>query len=171
MATNKKRPGKKYHPREVRRDIAALLFEGDAPLPDHQRASLLMAVHGSALALVQGDAPRQEWHSIVSALNITQMLCEKAGNSHVGLEVVAAAQNAMIAVGERCHRVGRLGVTGDEMRAINEAIALYEQLLEIVTKRQYAAAIEEGMRRLATGDVIKLQRAGTPRMTPAGLAA
>lgn len=122
MATNKKRQGKKHRPREARRDIVALLFDGDQPLPDHQRASLLLAVHASAASLVKGDAPRIAWHDITNALNIAQILCEKAGNSDVGLEVIFAAQNAMIAVGERCHAVGRLGVSGDEMRAINDGL-------------------------------------------------
>ncbi|MGO4151401.1 hypothetical protein [Cupriavidus sp. YAF13] len=171
MAINKKRQGKKYHPREVRRDITELLFDGDQPLADHKRASLLLAVHASAASLMKGDAPRIVWHDITNALNIAQILCEKASNSEVGLEVIFAAQNAMIAVGERCHAVGRLGVSGDEIRAINDGIALYEQLLETVTKRQYTRAIEEGIRRLEAGDVVKLQRAGTPRMTTTHLAA
>ena len=156
-----------WKPTTPRRDIVDLLFDADQPLADHKRVSLLMAVHGSAQALIRGNAPRIVWHDITNALNIAQILCEGAGNSEVGLEVIFDAQNAMIAVGERCHAVGRLGASGDEIRAINNGIALYEQLLETVTKRQYTNAINEGIRRLKAGDVVKLQRAGTPRMTTA----
>ncbi|MDW3683931.1 hypothetical protein RA280_19715 [Cupriavidus sp. CV2] len=172
MAGKKKaRQGKKHTPRTPRRDIVELQFDGDQPLAGHKRASLMLAVRSSAVSLVQGDAPRIAWHDITNSLNIAQILCGRAGNSEIGLEVIFAAQNAMIAVGERCHAVGRLGVSGDEMRAINDGIALYEQLLETVTKRQYTNAINEGIRRLEAGDVVKLQRAGTPRMTTAQLAA
>lgn len=166
-----KKPRKAHRPREIRNDIPALLFESDQPLPDHQRASILIAAHASVSALARGSATSDDWHTIVNAMNISQILCEGAGNKEVGLNVIHAAQNAMIEVGERCKHIGRLGVSGDGLRTINEAMALYEQLLEAVTKRQFTTAIKEADRRIKAGNVVRLKREGTRRMSAAGLAA
>lgn len=168
MATPKKKRDKKYQPREARRDIAVLLFEGDQPLPAHQRASILMAVHGSVAAMAKGDGKPEDWHTIVNALNTAQLLCEDAGNKEIGLEVVYAAQNAMISVAERRKNpdgpgYGRFGFGVGELPDLNEGMRLYELLLESVTKRQYTRALQEGIRRLDAGDVVEVQREGTKR--------
>ncbi|WP_042886313.1 hypothetical protein [Cupriavidus necator] len=125
MATKKKRD-KAYRPRQVRTNIAALLFDSDKPLQQSDRESILGAAHWSVQALARGEATKDDWHTIVNALNCSQVLCEKAGNREVGLAVIYAAQNAMINIGERCKalRALRLGV-GDLPR-LNEAMSLYE---------------------------------------------
>lgn len=168
--TAKKR-NKPYRPREVRLNIMATLFEGDQPLPDDQRTTILLAARGSVAALVRGTATKDDWHTIVNALNTSQVLCESAGNRHIGLAVIHAAQNAMIEVGERCKRTGKLGISGDGLRPLNDVIELYEQLLETVTKRQHAAAIHEADRRIRDGNVVRLKKEGTRRLEIAGLAA
>ena len=167
MATKKKRC-KAYRPREVRNDVLPLLFEGDQPLPDHQRASILMALHGAVTSMARGTGCPQDWHTIVNALNTSQMLCENAGNKEIGLEVVYAAQNAMINVAEACKhpdspRYGKLGFGAGDLPVLNEGLVFYETLLEGVTKRQYTRAIQEAVRRLEAGAVVKVQREGTPR--------
>jgi len=167
MATRKKR-SKAYRPREVRRDIAVLLFDGDRPLPESTRASILIALHSAIRSVATGTAIHDDWHTIVNALNTAQLICEGAGNKEVGMEVVYAAQNAMIGVAERCKNpdspgFGRLGFGVGELPAVNDGAALYEQLLETITKRQYTHAIQEALRRLAAGAVVKVQRDGTPR--------
>lgn len=168
MATTKKKRSKAYKPRELRNDILPLLFESDQPLPDHQRASILIALHSAVSSMAKGTGCHEDWHTIVNALNTAQLLCEGAGNKDIGMEVVYAAQNAMIGVAERCKcpdspGFGRLGFGVGELPALNDGIVLYEQLIETVTKRQYTRAIQEALRRLAAGAVVKVQREGTPR--------
>lgn len=167
MATKKKR-SKAYKPRERRNDILPLLFESDQPLPDHQRASILIALHGAIASMAKGTGTHDDWHTIVNALNTAQLICEGAGYKEVGLEVVYAAQNAMIGVAERCKHPGspahgRLVFGVGELPALNEGVALYETMIETVTKRQYTRAIQEALRRLQAGSVVKVQREGTPR--------
>ncbi|CAG2132370.1 hypothetical protein [Cupriavidus numazuensis] len=168
MAKTTKKRDKAYKPREARRDVLALIFEGDQPLPDHQRATILMSLHGSVRSMARGTGCAQDWHTIVNALNTSQMLCENAGNKEIGLEVVYAAQNAMINVAEACKnpnspRHGKLGFGPGDLPALNEGIAFYETLLEGVTKRQYTRAIQEAVRRLEMGAVVKVQKEGTKR--------
>lgn len=168
MAKTQKKRNKAYKPREARKDVAALLFEGDQPLPDHQRASILIALHGAIRSMAKGTGTHEDWHTIVNALNTAQLICEGAGNKEVGLELVYAAQNAMISVAERCKNpdspgFGKLGFGIGELPAINEGASLYEQLMETVTKRQYTRAIQEAVRRLESGAVVKVQKEGTKR--------
>lgn len=170
MATPKKKRNKAYRPRDVRTNIAALLFESDQPLSQSDRATILGAAHWAVQALARGAATRDDWHTIVNALNASQVLCEKAGNREVGLAVVYAAQNAMINVGERCKALGALRLGVGDLPKINEAMALYEDLLATVTKRQHAAALIEADRRIRAGNVVRLKKEGTRRMPAAGLA-
>ncbi|WP_316150074.1 hypothetical protein [Cupriavidus sp. BIC8F] len=168
MATTKKKRDKKYQPREIRKDVLPLLYESDRPLPDHQRASILISLHGAIRSMTRGTGCPEDWHTIVNALNTTQMLCENAGNKEVALEVVYAAQNAMIGVAERCKNPDspgycRLGFGIGELPDLNEGMRLYEMLLERVTKRQYTWAIQEAVRRLEAGAVVKVQKEGTKR--------
>lgn len=169
MATTKKKRNKAYRPREVRTNVAALLFDSDQPLSQSDRESILGAAHWSVQALARGQATRDDWHTIVNAMNTSQVLCEKAGNREVGLAVVYAAQNAMINVGERCKALGALRLGVGDLPKINEALALYEELLATVTKRQHAAAIFEADRRIRSGNVVRLKKEGTRRMPAAGL--
>jgi len=169
MATSKKRRNKAYRPRDVRTNITALLFESDQPLSQSDRETILGAAHWSVQALARGQATRDDWHTIVNALNASQVLCEKANNREVGMAVIYAAQNAMINVGERCKAMGALRLGVGDLPRLNEAMALYEDLLASVTKRQHAAAIFEADRRIRSGNVVRLRKEGTRRMPAAGL--
>ncbi|MEM5384160.1 hypothetical protein VSR68_11280 [Paraburkholderia phymatum] len=159
MAGNKK-PRKAYRPRPVRTDIATFMFEGDAQLDATLQTSILTAVHAAATSLVRGANDESAWHTIVNAFNIAQILSETAGNREVGLNVMYAAQNAMIGIGERANETGRLVFTGEELKAMNAGVALFEQFAQTVSKRQYAAAAGESVRRVRVGTVVKLRRAG-----------
>lgn len=170
MATKKKRD-KTYRPRPVRSNIAALLFDSDQPLGQSDRESILGAAHWSVQALARGQATKDDWHTIVNALNCSQVLCETAGNRDVGLAVIYAAQNAMINVGERCKTLGVMRLGAGDLPKLNEAMALYEALLETVTKRQHATAIYEADRRIRSGNVVRMKRDGTRRMGVAGIEA
>jgi RES domain-containing protein len=96
----------------------------------------------------------------VNALNIALVLAEDAGNNEIGLEVIYAAQNAMIAVAERYHRTQRLVFAGDELRDLNAGIALFENMVETVTKRQYTRAAAETVNRKNRGDVVRIKKDG-----------
>jgi hypothetical protein len=170
MATKKKRD-KPYSPRVVRTNIPALLFNSDAPLTQGDRETILGAAHWSVQALARGEATKDDWHTIVNALNCSQVLSETAGNREIGLAVIYTAQNAMIAVGERCKALGILRLGAGDLPKINEAMVLYEELLGLVTKRQHATAIYEADRRIRAGNVVRLKREGTRRMGFAGIEA
>jgi hypothetical protein len=154
------KPRKAYKQKPVQTDAVMFLLNGDEPLDQSLRTTILTTVHASAVSLTRGSNDKESWNIIVNALNIALVLCEDAGNNEIGLEVVYAGQNAMIAVAERYHRTERLVFAGEELQAMNGAITLFEQLVETVTKRQYTRAAGETVRRKNRGDVVKISRVG-----------
>ncbi|MDE1179475.1 hypothetical protein [Paraburkholderia sp.] len=139
------------------------LMNGDEPLDASLRMTILTTVHASAASLARGSGDKESWNVIVNALNIALVLSEDAGNNALGLEVVYAGQNAMIAVAERFHRTERLVFAGGELQALNSALALFEQMVDTVTKRQYTRAAGETVRRKNAGDVVRIRKEGTTK--------
>jgi hypothetical protein len=172
MAATKKKRDKKYQgPRDVRLNIAELLFEGDAPLSASSQTTLLITVHWAASSLARGMARKDDWDTIVNAFNCAKIFCEKAANAQSSIAVLNAGHNAMIDIAERSYKIGVLRLGVGNLTRINAGLALYEQLIGTVTKRMHTAAINEVDRRMQRGEKVSLQRAGTPRMTTAQLAA
>jgi hypothetical protein len=157
MSRNKK-PRKAYVPRSNRKDIISFLFEGHEPLDASTRTSILTAVHAAALALSQGTSEKSAWHTLTNALNIAQILCEEAGNNEIGLNVIFAAQNAMIEAAENFHKSARLVFGERDLMAVNAGIDLFEQLVETVTKLQYTRAAGESVRRAESKQVVMVRR-------------
>jgi hypothetical protein len=157
MAANRK-TRKPYRPKQVQTDAVMFLMNGDEPLDASLRLTILTTVHASAAGLAHGSCDKESWNILVNALNIALVLCEDAGNNEIGLEVIYAGQNAMIAVAERYHRTQRLVFAGDELQALNAGIALFEQLVDTVTKRQYTRAAGETVRRKNAGAVVRIKR-------------
>jgi hypothetical protein len=154
------KPRRPYKRRPVQTDAVMFLMNGDEPLDASLRTTILTTVHASAAGLAHGSCDKESWNVLVNALNIALVLAEDAGNNEIGLEVIYAAQNAMIAVAERYHRTQRLVFAGDELRDLNAGIALFENMVETVTKRQYTRAAAETVNRKNRGDVVRIKKDG-----------
>lgn len=135
-----------------------MLLDGDEPLKGEDRIAVLTSVHAAALSLSRGDGLKYAWDQVVSALNISLVLCEGAGNKEIGLEAIYDAQNAMIAIAERFHRTDRLVFSGEELVAMNGGIHVFEGLVDTVSKRQYVRASDEMIKRIEKRQVVKIQR-------------
>ncbi len=157
MAGNKK-PRKPYVARSKRKDIVSFLFEGNDPLDQSARTAILTAVHAAAFSLARGTNEKDAWHTVTNALNIAQILCETAGNNEIGMNVVYAAQNAMIECAENFHKRARLVFGTGGLPAVNAGIDLFEQLIETVTKLQYTRAAGESVRRSESKQVVMIRR-------------
>lgn len=164
-----RRTKKPYTPRPVSSEFVARLAEGDLPMGEAERRTLQLRLSAAVTAFLQGKATREDWGLLVGAFNTAAALCETAGNGQIGLDILYAAQDAMINVAERHIHTNKLGLSGDELARVNDGLDLFEQLIAIVTKRQYLRAKDEVYRRMAAGRVVKIKRTGTPRLSTAGL--
>jgi hypothetical protein len=154
-ATKKPRKARKL---VARKDVVTTLFNADEPMQGEERLEVLTSVHMAALALSRGTGTKDQWDTIVVTGNIAIVLCETAGNRNVGLEPLYAMQNAMIGVCERFQEIGRFVLTGDELQAVNGGIALFETLVDTVSRRQYVRACAEYTRRLHAGKAVQIKR-------------
>lgn len=160
MAGNKKPKRKLRKLREVKNHIM-YLQNADEPMHGEERLEVLTSVHMAALALSRGTATKAEWDTLVIGMNIAIVLCESAGNGEIGLRALYDAQNAMIDVAERFHVRSSFVLTGDELRALNGGIHVFEALVDTVSRRQYTRACAEYTKRLNAGKAVQIRKGQT----------
>jgi hypothetical protein len=147
-----KKSKRRYVPNRIgTKDTISTLFEGDEPLKGELKDKVLLTVHMAARSLSMGDAIQDDWGALVSAMNISLILCERAGNKEIGLKAIYDASNALISVQERFFEKGRRVATGAELTAINGGIHVFEEMVETVSKRQYVWASDQIEKRLREG--------------------
>jgi hypothetical protein len=152
-----KKPRKPRKLREVKNHIM-YLKNADEPMQGEERIEVLTSVHMAALSFSRGTATKGEWDTIVIGMNIAIVLCESAGNGEIGLRALYDAQNAMIEVAERFHVRGSFVLTGDELRAMNGGIHVFEALVDTVSRRQYTRACAEYTKRLNAGKAVQIRK-------------
>jgi hypothetical protein len=155
-------PGNKKPNRKPRKLIepknhVMYLYDADAPMQGEERIEVLTSAHMAALALSRGEGTKNEWDVIVIAMNIAIVLCETAGNREIGLKALYDTQNAMIDVCERFQARGNFVLTGEELKAMNGGIHVFEQLVATVSRRQYVRACAEYTRRLDAGKAVQIR--------------
>jgi hypothetical protein len=157
MAGNTKKPRKPRKLREVKNHIM-YLQNADEPMQGEERLEVLTSVHMAALSFSRGTATKAEWDTIVIGMNIAIVLSESAGNREIGLRALYDAQNAMIEVAERFHVRDSFVLTGDELRAMNGGIHVFEALVDTVSRRQYTRACAEYTKRLSAGKAVQIRK-------------
>ena len=146
-----KKPRKKYVPKYGTKDTITTLFDGDKPLQGELRDKVLLTTHLAAQRLSRGEAEQDDWGALVTAMNVCLILCEKAGNKHIGLQAVYDACNALIEVQERFFLRDSRTCKGKELTAINGGIHVFEELVDTVSKRQYVWASDQIEQRMREG--------------------
>jgi hypothetical protein len=152
-----KKPRRPRKLREVKNHIM-YLKNADEPMQGEERLEVLTSVHMAALSFSRGTATKAEWDTIVIGMNIAIVLCESAGNGEIGLRALYDAQNAMIEVAERFHVRDSFVLTGDELRALNGGIHVFEALVDTVSRRQYTRACAEYTKRLNAGKAVQIRK-------------
>jgi hypothetical protein len=152
-----KKPRKPRKLREVKNHIMHLQ-NADEPMQGEERLEVLTSVHMAALSFSRGTATKAEWDTIVIGMNIAIVLSESAGNREIGLRALYDAQNAMIEVAERFHVRDSFVLTGDELRAMNGGIHVFEALVDTVSRRQYTRACAEYTKRLSAGKAVQIRK-------------
>lgn len=145
-----KKRTKKYRPRQVSINPLSEIFGGmsDTHQPHLQR---LLVVNSLALqAIVQGRGTRDDWDKLVGAVNIGNVMCEM-GIGNEFREAMIAGRDALCEVGKRYMRSERFVFTGDELKAVNEAMACHTAQLENVRAVDVDRAAAEVIRRIQYG--------------------
>ena len=107
---------------------------------------LLLELHECLDALQHGSQDGELFERLACSMNTALVLAERIGA--VAVDVMLAAQAAMLDCRARFERLGRFGFTGPGLQAMAEALALYRQIVQLSTPRQIIAAADEGHRRV-----------------------
>jgi len=134
MPTSKK-PRKRYRPRKLIPGYLPMTFS----LPKAAMTNLQLPPHTVLDAFRRGAGDEPGWHTLACAVNIGAVLARTQPNE--AQAVMSAALDAIREVQRRGVESGRWGVSGDEFRAIGEALTLSNEIQDISTRREIRDAI------------------------------
>ena len=148
MAKNKP-PRKKYRPKDVwlnatqiAVDNGKLLREYDPPYVNR----IKLRDHSALTSLIQGVATQKEMGMLGASFNLSlsiwKVLKIKGEAAQWMFETLARSGAAYSDLCKRGNELGRIVVKAPEMQAMNDLIELSDNLLEIVTVRQFEQAMK-----------------------------
>ncbi|ATQ77863.1 hypothetical protein CR152_27690 [Massilia violaceinigra] len=143
----KKPRNKRYVPKPVSLNPLSEVFGGlSGDHADHLRV-LNIRNHAAMAALTTGTGGREEWDLLVGAINIANVMCEQGIGDEFRAATIAG-RDALMAVGKRGATTGRFLFRGDELAAMNHALACHDAQLENVRAIDVDRASNEVMRRI-----------------------
>ncbi|MBP0629773.1 hypothetical protein J8I32_12840 [Cupriavidus sp. AcVe19-1a] len=124
-------------------------FSGNAEV------DLQLVPHVELSKILDGTATEAAWHTFAFRINLGQVVATLYFADNQGLrDAMDAAVAAVADVGKRFRQRGRLGVTGDEFRAIGQGLNLTDDMQRACTRRQLlVATLQVNNRATALGPV------------------
>ena len=93
----------------------------------HQELELLRTGHGA----------EESFHTIAARLNMGAIAIEwHWKDNRDALDAIGAALDAIVAVRDRKWRIGKYGVSGDELQLIGKGLNLTDDAQKLLTRRQ-----------------------------------
>lgn len=145
--TKPKKRTKAYKPKYVSVNPIKKFFGGMSG--DHAEHLLTTNIlnHEAMAAMVQGRGDKDSWDRLCGALNIAIVMAEM-GIGNEFRETLLAGQYALLECGIRSVKKGVFAFTGDELRAMNEAMSCLDAQLENSRASDVDRAADEMTRRL-----------------------
>lgn len=148
MANNKK-PRKQYKPKARMVNTHEYVFDNRKLLSEYDPGyitNIQIRAHSALTVLIQGKALPVDMDVIAASYNIVLGLCRVVAlpePAHSSFNRVL--RNAVSAIKDLCERgktLGRLTARANELTALNDLIALHDQVLNIVTVKQFEAGMK-----------------------------
>ena len=131
-----KTPRKRYRPKAGPALPVLLRFSGK------DARHLKMVPHLALAAIRNGSAVEADWHTLVCRLNWGIVLTRFPEYQGVQPDFDDAL-NAALALKARADRTGRWVATGDELKAIGEALAICDEMQDGTTRKDLLAALQQ----------------------------
>lgn len=165
MSANKK-PRKKYDPTKRARTDAfggiralfhARAVQSTEQLDATQIRDLGIGYHGALHSITSGTGCYDDANTLAMAANIAMLLCE-VGVGAEYLPIAKAGQEAVVLLIMRARTSGKFGVSGQELRALQELLELHDAQLESedCTEGKLTQVLDECKRRIRQGNVLKV---------------
>lgn len=142
-----KKPRKKYVPGAAmnKAKLAKLGRQAVADTCD----SVRVRNHEALASLTCGRGTAQDWGDIAEAINVALVLSETLYDSAYQKDLLLAAVGHA-KCGERHHRLGSFGYSGEDLKHVNTAIDIHDAQLDDITFGELCRAHAEVKRRQAT---------------------
>ena len=122
-----------------------------------QAARLGNEVRLSWYHLCNGNGDAADFENLALALNISMILGELLGT--VATDIAQQAQAAAMVIKARFENIGKFGVDAQALEHIPPALDMYDELLRVASPNQLVSALQECLRRLKAGKVLKAEAA------------
>lgn len=142
----KKRTKKYQGPKYVAHNPFAV-FGGMSDAHSSKLCALTVRNHRALSAIIQGDGDRATFDLLVGAINMGNVMCEMGIGDEFRPQMLAG-RDALMSMGKRALRSGRFGFTGDELKAMNEALECHDTQLENIRAIDVERASDEVLRRV-----------------------
>jgi hypothetical protein len=151
----------KYRPREKLTDPVAYVVRGCRPLADQveTKRNLLAKNHAAMDELVHGRGNGEHAAVVINALNITEALTRVRPEFGADwLAEVNQALDAMYVMANRGNATGRFVFTALELAAVNLAMEIHDQQLEVCSIIEMERALRDVEKVIASGRARKIGR-------------
>lgn len=151
----------KYRPREKLTDPVAYVVRGCRPLADQveTKRNLLAKNHAAMDELVHGRGNGEHAAVVINALNITEALTRVRPEFGADwLVEVNQALDAIFVMANRGNATGRFVFTATELAAVNLAMEIHDQQLEVCSIIEMERALRDVEKVIASGRVRKIGR-------------
>lgn len=124
----------------------ALLTPINVAVHPDQARNLHLIPHQELAALREGRGTEISWHTLTARMNVGYVLSNIAMESHDidpdPRPAIRQGLDAMVDLQARHRALDRYVATGDELRAIGEALNLTDELQSATTRRQQRDALQ-----------------------------
>lgn len=141
------KPRKKYKPKYVAQNPLTQFFGGMSTQHADHLQVLNLKNHAAMSAMVEGRGGRDHWDLLVGAVNMANVMCEMGIGDEYRQQMLAG-RNALCEVGKRALKTGKFLFKGEELQAMNEALACHDAQLENVRAIDIERASDEVIRRI-----------------------
>jgi hypothetical protein len=149
------KPKKKYRPRAIIKDPIRYVTALVRPAPEAARTKTKIGIHLAMTNITKGEGTKDDWQEVANALNLSVILAEMGyGQEYVPL--IVEAQGSMVMVRDRLKATGKAILRGIEMRAINEALAVHDEQIDLATVKDIERALLAVEKALAQGNFVKV---------------
>jgi hypothetical protein len=146
MATKKR--CKAYRPKQIVMNPLNYLFGGLKRIDPDNLVTLNCQNHAALATIVSGRGTRATWDKLTGCINMALIMCEY-GTGDEYRTTLEGGREALIALGRRYLKHGKFAFTGDELTAINEAMAVHDAQLvvsRVIDVERADAEIERRLR-------------------------
>lgn len=150
------KPRKKYRPKGVSMNPLYIAIQGVRRL---SKSDQLVKAESVALAvqdIKRGTSTKEQWSAVFDCLNMVEELLKNPKVAENNPEFIEEKQHAIVSVLDRQKATKGVALRSDEVAHLDDLVAVWAQLLDVVTHREYfeaQEAVEARMRRVLAGDV------------------